>query len=44
MYWVVGLPFASLLAFRFHMGAMGLWWGLACTASVQVQKYAFEAC
>lgn len=35
MYWAVGLPVASFLAFRCHMGAMGLWWGLASTASLQ---------
>ena len=35
MYWVVGLPFAAALAFKGHLGALGLWWGLACTASVQ---------
>lgn len=35
MYWGVGLPFACLLAFKMGLGAMGLWTGLACTASLQ---------
>lgn len=35
MYWGLGLPFSCLLAFRGGMGAMGLWTGLACTASLQ---------
>lgn len=35
MYWGIGLPFACLLAFRMGLGAMGLWTGLACTASLQ---------
>ncbi|GIL78274.1 hypothetical protein Vretimale_7649 [Volvox reticuliferus] len=35
MYWGLGLPFACLLAFRMGLGAMGLWTGLACTASLQ---------
>jgi MATE family multidrug resistance protein len=35
MYWGLGLPFACVLAFKMGMGAMGLWTGLACTASVQ---------
>ncbi len=34
-YWVVGLPCAVGLAFYAEMGALGLWTGLACTASVQ---------
>ena len=28
-YYVVGLPVAGLLAFRYHLGAVGLWWGLS---------------
>ncbi|GFH13564.1 multidrug and toxic compound extrusion protein, partial [Haematococcus lacustris] len=35
MYWGLGLPFSCFLAFRMGMGAMGLWTGLACTASLQ---------
>lgn len=35
MYWGLGLPFSCFLAFRVGMGAMGLWTGLACTASLQ---------
>ncbi len=27
-YWVIGLPLGWLLAFRFHMGAAGMWLGL----------------
>lgn len=34
-YWVIGLPAACLLAFPGGLGALGLWAGLACTASVQ---------
>ena len=34
-YWVVGLPLSVLLAFSGGLGALGLWTGLACTASVQ---------
>ena len=28
-YWVVGIPTSYLLAFGLHMGAVGVWWGLA---------------
>ena len=28
-YWVVGFGTAALLGFRFEMGAVGIWWGLA---------------
>mmetsp|Transcript_36261 Transcript_36261/g.107068 ORF Transcript_36261/g.107068 Transcript_36261/m.107068 type:complete len:165 (-) Transcript_36261:27-521(-) len=34
-YWVIGLPASCLLAFKLGLGAMGLWTGLACTASLQ---------
>ncbi|KAF8060322.1 DTX16 [Scenedesmus sp. PABB004] len=34
-YWVFGLPIACLLAFPGGLGALGLWTGLACTASLQ---------
>lgn len=34
-YWGLGLPIACLLAFPGGLGALGLWTGLACTASVQ---------
>ena len=35
LYRGLGLPFSCLLAFKGGMGAMGLWTGLACTASLQ---------
>ncbi len=35
MYWGIGLPFSCLLAFHMGLGALGLWTGLACTASLQ---------
>ena len=28
-YWVIGLPVSAGLAFGFHLGALGVWWGLA---------------
>lgn len=28
-YWLVGLPVAAVLAFLFHLEALGVWWGLA---------------
>lgn len=28
-YWIFGLPVAAVLAFRFELGARGVWWGLA---------------
>jgi len=28
-YWLVGLPVSAGLAFWYHMGAIGVWWGLA---------------
>jgi MATE family multidrug resistance protein len=28
-YWIIGLPVSALLAFRFDLGARGVWWGLA---------------
>lgn len=34
-YWVLGLPAAVALAFWGGLGALGLWAGLACTASLQ---------
>lgn len=27
-FWVVGIPLGALLAFKYEMGAAGLWWGL----------------
>jgi MATE family multidrug resistance protein len=36
-YWVVGLPVGAGLAFGFHLGPTGVWWGLAaglCMASI----------
>ncbi|KAF8040342.1 hypothetical protein BT93_B2542 [Corymbia citriodora subsp. variegata] len=35
-YYVVAIPCAILLAFRFHLGGMGLWMGIICGLSVQV--------
>jgi MATE family multidrug resistance protein len=34
-YWGFGLPFSCLLAFPGKLGALGLWTGLACSASIQ---------
>lgn len=34
-YWVFGLPLSILMAFWGGLGALGLWTGLACTASLQ---------
>ncbi|KAG1658935.1 hypothetical protein FOA52_007127 [Chlamydomonas sp. UWO 241] len=34
-YWGIGLPISCVLAFKMGLGAMGLWTGLACTASLQ---------
>lgn len=28
-YWIIGLPVSAGLAFGFHLGAPGVWWGLA---------------
>ena len=28
-YWIVGLPISAGLAFGRHLGACGVWWGLA---------------
>jgi MATE family multidrug resistance protein len=28
-HWVIGLPLAYVLAFRFGFGVIGLWWGLS---------------
>lgn len=36
-YWIVGLPVSAWLAFGLHLGARGVWWGLAaglCAACV----------
>jgi multidrug resistance protein, MATE family len=36
-YWMVGLPVGAGLAFGFHLGPTGVWWGLAaglCIASI----------
>ncbi|HEY4359163.1 MAG TPA: MATE family efflux transporter [Acidobacteriaceae bacterium] len=27
-YWALGMPLGALLAFKIHLGAAGLWWGL----------------
>ena len=27
-FWLVGIPISALLAFHWHLGALGLWWGL----------------
>lgn len=34
-YWAMGLPLAYALAFKWKMGAVGLWVGLTGTAGVQ---------
>lgn len=34
-YWVFGLPLSVVMAFWGGLGALGLWTGLACTASLQ---------
>jgi hypothetical protein len=34
-YWVIGLPLSVIMAFWGGLGALGLWTGLACTASLQ---------
>lgn len=34
-YWVFGLPVSIVMAFWGGLGALGLWTGLACTASIQ---------
>ncbi len=28
-YWIIGLPMSAGLAFGLHLGALGVWWGLA---------------
>jgi MATE family multidrug resistance protein len=33
-HWTVGLPVAILFGFRFHYGAVGLWWGLSLGLTV----------
>ncbi len=33
-FWVLGLPLAALLAFRFALGPAGLWWGLAAGLAI----------
>jgi MATE family multidrug resistance protein len=36
-YWIVGLPVSAWLAFGLHLGARGVWWGLAaglCAACI----------
>ena len=42
-HWGVGLPIALLLAFHFHYGAPGLWWGLSAglfaVAAVLVARF-----
>lgn len=35
VYWGVGLPVSAALAFWVGLGSLGLWTGLACTASAQ---------
>jgi MATE family multidrug resistance protein len=32
-YWLIGMPLGLLLAFRLHLGALGLWLGL-CVALI----------
>ncbi|MFJ9365114.1 MATE family efflux transporter [Nocardia sp. NPDC101769] len=42
-YWGVGLPTALLLAFPAHLGAAGVWWGLAAglatTAALMLRRF-----
>jgi MATE family multidrug resistance protein len=42
-HWLVGLPFALVLGFGFHMGVLGIWWGLAaglvCAAAFLVARF-----
>ena len=33
-FWVIGVVFGSLLAFKAGMGVAGLWWGLAVGLTV----------
>jgi MATE family multidrug resistance protein len=33
-HWVIGLPLALLLGFRYEMGIVGLWWGLCAGLTV----------
>lgn len=33
-FWAFGIPFGALLAFYFHLGAAGLWWGLTIGLAV----------
>lgn len=33
-YWLVGLPVGAGLGFGFHLGAVGIWWGLAAGLGV----------
>ncbi|XP_021857962.1 protein DETOXIFICATION 16 [Spinacia oleracea] len=35
-YYIIGIPFAVLLAFVFHVGGKGLWLGIICALIVQV--------
>lgn len=41
-FWAVGIPLGALLAFRFDLGAAGLWWGLtaglAAAAVLQIAR------
>jgi MATE family multidrug resistance protein len=38
-YWVVGLPTAALLTFRFDYGVNGLWYGMIVAAALQSISY-----
>ncbi len=33
-YWILGIGGGSMLAFHYHMGGVGLWWGLAAGLAV----------
>ena len=33
-YWLVGLPVGAGLGFGLHLGAVGVWWGLAAGLGV----------
>lgn len=37
-YWLLGLPLAALLAFKFGLGVHGLWGGLLVATTVQVSS------
>jgi len=40
-FWAIGMPLGAILAFHYHLGAVGLWWGLliALTGAAIVLLY-----